>query len=532
MLSGKSTRASSTGQIARAATLVMALFLASKVTGLAREMIISARFGTSPDYDAYVAAFRVPDLLFQLIAGGALSSAFIPVFAGYLARRDRSGAWQLFSAVTNLVLIVLVAAAALAAILAPLLVRDVLAPGFTPEQQALTASLVRWMLISTVMFGVSGLMMSALNSHGHFLMPALGPVLYNLSIIGGAWFLAPSMGVQGMVVGVIIGAGLHLDAQLIGLWWYGARYQRTLGLSDPRVREVGRLMAPRLLGLAAVQINFWINTILASGLGAGSVSALNYAWMIVLLPEGIVAQAVATAAFPTFAALGAQRRFGELRRVLCNTLRAVLFITIPATVGLFVWRTPLVRMLLERGQFTAHSTELTAYALAFYSLGLIGLSVTEIVARGFYALHDTRTPVIIALVSLVLNTAISLWARGPLGFGGLALGDTTANTFEMVALLVLLTWRIGGMDLKPLVNTALRSGVATIAMAVPLLWAASHLGTGHALLVGAGGLVVGALIYLAGAALLGMPELPAVWSMVLHRQPGKRAQQGGQLVRH
>src|SRR5512136_1163854 len=378
---------SSTRQIARAATLIMALFLLSRIAGLAREMIISARFGTTAELDAYLAAFRVPDLLFQLVAGGALGSAFIPVFTGCLTRRDLTGAWRVFSAVTNLVLIILTSLAVLAGAIAPWLVKTILAPGFSPDQQALTVSLMRWMLVSTVVFGVSGIVMGVLNSFQHFLLPALAPLIYNLSIIAAALFLAPTLGVYALVIGVVAGSLLHLDVQLFGLWWYGARYRFILGLRDPNVREVGRLMGPRVLGLAVVQINFWINTLLASRLAVGSISSLNYAWLLMLLPQGIVAQAAATAAFPTFAALEARGRYGELRHTVSSTLRGVLFLTIPAAAGLFVWRVPLIRLLLERGEFTARSTALTAAALAFYSIGLIGHSAIEILARGYYALH-------------------------------------------------------------------------------------------------------------------------------------------------
>ena len=279
----------STRQIARAAVLVVSLFFVSRVTGLVREMIIGARFGTSAELDAYQAAFRVPDLLFQLAAGGALGSAFIPVFTGCLTRKDLTGGWRLFSAVINLVLILLTALSVLLALTAPWLVRTLLAPGFSAAQQALTAELVRWMLISTIIFGVSGIVMGALNSFQHFLLPALAPILYNLSIIGGAWFLAPTYGVFGLVLGVVVGAMLHLDVQLFGLWWYSADYTPTLGLKDPKVHEVARLMGPRVLGLAAVQINFWVNTLLASSLATGSLAALNYAWLLMLLPQGIVA---------------------------------------------------------------------------------------------------------------------------------------------------------------------------------------------------------------------------------------------------
>ena len=492
----------------------MALFLFSRVAGLAREMIIGARFGAGAELDAYLAAFRVPDLLFQLIAGGALGSAFIPVFTGCLARRDLRGAWRLFSAVSNLVLIVMTTVAVIAALSAPFLVRTVLAPGFSPDQQALTVSLMRWMLVSTIIFGVSGIVMGVLNSFQHFLLPALAPVLYNLSIIAGAWFLAPRFGVFGLVVGVVVGAGLHLDVQLFGLWRHAARYDPTLGLDDPNVRQVGRLMAPRVLGLAAVQLNFWINTLLASALPAGSLSALNYAWLLMLLPQGIIAQAVATAAFPTFASLEAQGKLAELRRVLAATLRAILFLTIPAAAGLLAWRVPLVRLLLERGEFTARSTGLTAYALAFYAFGLIGHSVIEIVARAFYALHDTRTPVVISLGGMALNTGLSLLLRGPLGHAGLALANTVATLLETALLVWLLARRLGGLPWAELGVTARRAGLAAAIMAAPLGWLAARLDHGPAIPIGVAGLILGALLYGGSAYLLRMPELRMVRQMV------------------
>jgi putative peptidoglycan lipid II flippase len=197
-------------QIARAAGLVMALFVLSRLTGLAREMIIGAQFGTSAELDAYLAAFRLPDLLFQLAAGGALGSAFIPTFTDYLTRQDRHGAWRLASGVANLVLTIMTAIAVLAAVLAPWLVREVIAPGFDSAQQALTVRLMRLMLVTPVVFGISGLVMSALNAHQHFLLPAAAPIIYNLAIIGGALGLAPRLGVIGLAVGVVAGSVLHL----------------------------------------------------------------------------------------------------------------------------------------------------------------------------------------------------------------------------------------------------------------------------------------------------------------------------------
>jgi putative peptidoglycan lipid II flippase len=504
-------------QIARAATLVVALFFISRLTGLAREMIISARFGTTAELDAYLAAFRLPDLLFQVIAGGALGSAFIPVFTGCLARRNLPAAWRLFSAIVTLVLVVMTTVALCAAVAAPWLVHHILAPGFTPAQQALTASLMRWMLISTVIFGVSGILMGVLNSFQHFLLPALAPALYNLSIIAGALFLAPSLGVYGLVIGVIVGAALHLDVQLLGLWYYRARYTPMLGLGNPLVREVGRLMAPRALGLAAVQLNFWVNTVLASSLASGSLSALNYAWLLMLLPQGIVAQGVATAAFPTFASLEAQGRRTELRRAIAGTLRGVLFLAIPAAVGLFFWRVQLIQLLLERGEFTATSTQLTASALAFYSVGLVGHSVVEIVARAFYSLHDTRTPVIVGVAAMAGNTVLSFWLRALLGHAGLALANTIATTAEMVILVVILSRRLHGLEWPRLAETVVKASIAAALMAIPLWWAAHYLVYIPVIALAVGGMVVAAVVFLVAAVVLRMPELRIVRGMVSRR---------------
>jgi putative peptidoglycan lipid II flippase len=318
------------------------------------------------------------------------------------------------------------------------------------------------------------------------------------------------LGVYGLVIGVVVGAALHLDAQLLGIWWFGARWQPILGLSDRHVHEVGRLMVPRMLGLAAVQVNFWINTILASSLAPGSLSALNYGWLLMLLPQGIIAQGVATAAFPTFASLEARGRFDDFKYTLTTTLRGVLFLTIPATVGLFIWRVPLIRMLLERGQFDTHSTQLTAYALAFYSLGLVAHSMVEILARAFYALHDTRTPVIVSVSAMGLNALLSLLLVGALSFGGLALANTVATSLEMVALFLLLTWRLHGLDWLAISSTIVRSAVAALVMGLALVWVFGQWGGGSIWVVGAGGLILGCLVYLACAALLRMPELRAL----------------------
>jgi len=510
-------------RIARAAAQVIVLFVLSRALGLAREMVIGAAFGTSGAYDAYLAAVRIPDVLFTLIAGGALGSAFIPAFADCFARGDPDGGWRLASAVVNLLLVVLTVAAGLAWLAAPALVPAVLAPGFEPGRQALTVSLMRMMLLAPVFFGVSGVVMGILNGRQHFILPALAPSFFNLSLIGGAWFLAPRMGIRGLALGYVAGAVLHLLVQLPALPRVGARYRPLLTLRDPGVRKVLRLVAPRVLGLAAVQLNFVVNTNLASRLEEGAVSALNYAWLLMLLPQGVFAQAVATAAFPTLAEQAARGERDEMRGTLAATLRAVFFVTIPAAVGLVTLGRPLVALLFERGAFRAASTEAVTWALVFYALGLVGHAGIEIVVRAFYALHDTWTPVRLVIVAMAINVGLSLalppvfaWAGVP-PHAGLALANGVAALVEMALLLGLIRPRLGGLEGRTLAGSAARSIVAAATMAAGLVVWQHAFGHTTALLVGGGGIVLGAVVYVAAAALLRTEELPAVGRLLLKR---------------
>jgi len=525
-----------TAQVARAAGLVMALFVVSRALGLVREMVIGHQFGTSGTLDAYLAAFRLPDILFQIVAGGALASAFIPTFATFWERDDRAGAWRLASAVINLVLAITVALAAASALLAPWLVRVVIAPGFDAERQALAAGLMRLMLVTPAVFGVSGVIMGILNARQHFFLPAVAPVLYNLGIIGGALLLAPSMDVRGLAVGVVAGSLGHLLVQLPALARQGMRYAPVLGLRDAGVREVGRLMLPRMLGLAAVQLNFLVNTILASGLAAGSLSALNYAWLLMLLPQGVFAQAVATAAFPTFSAQVARGALHEMRAMLATTLRAVLYLALPATVGLMLLRTPLVQVIFQRGAFTQGSTGMVAGALALYAIGLPAHSAVEILVRAFYAMHDTRTPVAVGVAAMGLNVGLSLALLGAFEsagkppYGGLALANSLATMAEMGALLGVLRRRLGGLEERRLASSLARVGLASAAMAAVLLAVSWALAGASAWLQAGVGIAAGVATYAGASLALGATE-PRAMIGAMRRRGGAGTRSRGDTPR-
>ena len=499
--------------IARAATLVMVFFALSRGLGLVRDVVIAAQFGTSPQYDAYLAAFKLPDFLFNVISGGALGSAFLPVFAGYLAKEDERGAWELVSAVLNWLLLISVSVAALAAIFAPQLVRSVIAPGFTdPAQIALTAEIMRILLVSTVIFGVSGLFMGVLNAYQHFLLPALAPVMYNLFIIAGAWFLGPVWGVRGLAAGVVAGAAAHLLIQLPGLAHFKARYLPTFAVHSDGLQQVARLMAPRMLGLAAVQFNFVWDTILASWLTAGSLAGLDYGRRLMLLPQGIIAQSVAAASFPTFSTLGAAEAWDDLQQAFIATLRGVIFLAIPSAVGLLMLGQPIVQLLYQRDAFDAHSTQATVWGLTFYTLGLVSHSAVEILTRVFYALKNTKIPVLVGVASMLVNVVLS-WAlmnafawQGWAAHGGIALASSIAVTVEMVWLAALLRRLPGTLSLRPITVPVLKMLLAGTVMALALWGVLRALNGASPWVLAPVGIAVGAGVYAAAALLFGMDE--------------------------
>jgi putative peptidoglycan lipid II flippase len=493
-------------QIVRASAIVMIAFAASRLVGLARDIVITAQLGTSDAADAYLAAFRIPDIIFVLMAGGALASAFIPTFTGYMARDDHEGAWRLTSGMINLLLVSISAVAAIAAVLAPQLVSTILAPGFSPEKQAMTVPLVRVMLISPIIFSVSGLVMGVLNAQQQFLLPGLAPAAYNLGIILGAWLLIPTMGPMGAAIGAVAGAALHFLVQLPGLFKVGMRYAPVLSLQDRGVQQVLRLMGPRILGLAVVQINFLVETNLASRLGSGAVATLNYAWRLMLLPQGVFAQSVATAAFPTFAEQAARGQREAMRASLAATLRAILFVTLPAAVGLLALRTPVVAALFERGKFQESSTGMVALALAFYAPGLVAHSGIEILVRAFYAMHDTRTPVYIGVAAMLANLALSLSLIGPMQIAGLALANTIAAFTEMGLLLGFIWPRLGGLGGRREWYSAAKAVLASLAMGVAV-WAFLAFAPLRAnLMLAVCGVAVGAVVYGLVSLLLGTEE--------------------------
>jgi putative peptidoglycan lipid II flippase len=502
----------------------MAAFVLSNVVGLVRQMLISRAFGTGPQIDAFYTASTYPDLVFALIAGGALASAFVPTYTGFLTRDQVPPAWRLASAVANLIVVVLTAISLISAALAPQIVHTILAPDYGPAQVALTASLMRILLIAPTVFGVSGIVMGVLNAHQHFLLPALASTMLWLGYIFGLIFFVPSMGIYGLAWGAVLGAFLHLGIQVPGLLRLPDRsYQPSLGLGDPAVREVLRLMGPRLIGVAAVQLNFVVNVIIASGQPPGSLSAIKYGFAVMTMPQVVIAQSIAIAALPTFSAQAARGDLGGMRASLAASLRGMLVLALPATFGLIILRGPLVTALFQRGEFNERSTQMVAWALLWYTAGLLGHGVVEILSRVFYALHNTRTPVMVSVGAMGLNVVLSygfsaLFAQmGLMPLGGLALANSTATALEAAALFLLIRRRLQGIEGRTLARGFGLAAAATLAMSIALLWWNQVAGQLGPWAVTLGGIAIGGLVYGGVALAIKVPEMQSLVNLARGR---------------
>lgn len=499
--------------LARSAALVGGFYVLSNIVGFLARLLINVRFGTGSEQDAFRAAFVIPDLMFNVLAGGALASAFIPVYVSRLSRGEADAAWRLARAVMLVVFGTLAALALLAAVFAPELIRYVVARQFDADQVALTARLMRVMLLATVIFGVSGLLMGVLQSNDAFLAPAVAPSLYQLGMILGATALS-SLGIHGLAVGVVLGALMHLGVQLPSL----QAVRRALPPTPPLpasapiggdLRQIMVLMPPRMLGLGAVQVNTLVNTTLASGI-QGGVSAFNNAFAILVLPIAVIGQAIGTALFPAISAHAARGERAQFAAALGRALNVVIALSLPAAVGLIVLGRPLIRLLFERGAFDARSTEWVAFALALLAVGLPAHAALELVTRAFYALKDSVRPALLAVFSVAVNILLSVmlyqaFARaGWLPVGGLALANALATLLETLILYALLVRRAEGLAPRAAGVALVRHTPAALAMGI-VLWGWGQV-AGDGAVATLAAIVIGAATYLAAALLLGSEE--------------------------
>ncbi len=464
--------------VARSSLLIAVFFGVDKILGLFRQVLIGRQFGVSIELDVFNAANNLPDLLFALISGGALSVAFIPVLSQAMEKDGREALWAVFSRVANIAFLVTGGLALAIAIYSEQLVSAELgvAPGFRPEQQALVAELMRLNLIATLVFSLSGLVAAGLQANQHFLLPAMAPVLYDLGQIFGAVVLAPSegyrlggmelpaagLGIHGLVYGVILGALLHLSVQIPGLLRYGFRWAPRLGLDHPRVRRVARLMIPRIFTIGAFQMIFIIQDNLASRLDVGSVTALAYGWLIMQVPETLIGTAIGIAILPTLAEQFSRGDDAVFEASVARALRVMLALTLPAAVLLAVALAPLVQGAFG---FDARGTSLVTWAARAYLLGLIGHSVLEVVARAFYARQNALTPLLAAAANVVLFGILSVVLFRRIGSVGIALSNSLAFTVEAALLFLLLARLFPGLlrNGRPALRIALGAALGLLA---------------------------------------------------------------------
>lgn len=516
----------STGaRVAKAAGILMFAMVLSRLIGYVRDMVIYASFGQNNLTDAYNAAFSIPDFLYYLLVGGALSSAFIPVFSSYIAIHQEEDGWHVASTIFNIIIILMLAGVSLGIIFAPTLIR-ILVPGFSPANIALTVTMTRIMFFQAFFMALNGISMGILNSYQHFLAPAVGSVLYNLAIIVVGLLLAPYLGIIGFSIGVVTGAALNFAVQLPVLFKIGLRYRPVIDLKHPGVQKIGTLILPVFIGLSVTHFNLFVNQNLGSTLPEGAISALRAAQRIMQLPIGVFAIAIAVAVFPTLTGYAARKEAAEFKKTMSLGIRTIIFVTLPAALGLMALKTPIVRLLFQQGRFTPQDTQATAYALLFYCIGLVAYSAIQLLNRVFYSLQDTKTPVTVGIVTIIVNIVLNFTLIKPLGHGGLALAYSLAGFVNMGGLLYILKRKIGSIDGRRMLGSFLKTLAVSAVMGLAAHEAASFMehfvdtGTklGQILQVGVS-ISTGAIIFMALALALRMEEGELARSMIRRRFP-------------
>lgn len=499
-------------RIGRATMILSGAFIASRILGLLRTSLFAYVFGTGVASDAFLQAFLVPDLIFNIVAGGALSSAFIPVFTHYMiGERDEKTAWHIASSALNLAIAIMMALALLAIIFASWLV-PLYNPGVPQAELSLIISLSRIMLLQSIVLGGGVIITSILNAKQNFLQPAIGTVLYNVGLILG---LIPGLFIMAHIPlahltaaqvsatilahqipaaffatwGVVLGALLQVSTQIPGIIKVGMRYKPTFDYRHPGVMQIGRQMVPRIVNAAMLYVSTFVDRGLILVMVAplplidqnGHITQYYQALQLILLPLGIFGMAISTAAFPTLAENVTRGRFDRVRAIIQDTLRSILFMSIPSSVGLIVLGLPIIQVLLQHGSYSLDSAESTSVPLAFFALGLVGLASVEILTRSFYAMRDSRTPVIVSIAQFILKIALSILFLSIIflnsvsvrtiswGLGALALSTSLAGLLEALVLLWLLQQRIGGLELRVLGRFAGRVLLASGAMGIALL---------------------------------------------------------------
>lgn len=505
--------------LARAGLVVSGAYLVARVLGYVRVVVIGTTFGAGEDLDAFFAAFRIPDLLFQLVAAGAVASAVVPIVSGLIANGDAPRAWRVVSTLLNLMLAALLILALAAFVFAPQFV-PAITPGFDDAQLAKTVELTRIMLLSPILLALGAIATAALNAERRFAASAVAPIVYNLVIIAAAVLLTDSMGISGLALGVVVGSFGLLAVQVPPLLRAGFQYVPRIDLSDDQARKVLVLMGPRVLGLSASQITMVVMTSLATGVGLGAVSAFTIAFAVLQIPMGVIGIPLGIVIFPSLSRELAVGRTGSYLELVARSVRILLFVMLPIAALGAVLSVVAIDLLLGYGRFDVDAVQLTASTLQLFLIGLPAHATIGVLARAFYARQDTRTPVAAAILAVVINISLGVALVGPLGLPALGLGIAVGAWAEAILLLVVLRRREPALDVAGILGVGIRSLVAAAAAgAVALAVAGSVIsptpGDKVSFLLG-GGLAagLGGIAYLAVAFALRIPELPSMISIV------------------
>lgn len=497
--------------IAEATVILAVASLISRFFGLLRDRTLAAHFGAGPVLDSYFAAFKIPDLVFNLLILGALSSAFIPIFTEYL-KRNKDEAWALVNTLINVGVALLATILLVLFILAPT-VAHLVAPGFDAERLTLVVKLMRIMLLSPLIFGLSNLVGGVLNAYRNFFVYSIAPILYNLGIIFGVLFLVPRVGPVGLAYGVVLGALLHLMVQVPSFFLLGYRYQPHFNFRHQGLRQIGALMLPRTLGLAIDQLAILANTIIASTLAVGSIAVLNLTDNIYNLPISLFGISLAVAVFPTLSEQAVNNERVKFSETVRNSFRQIVFFIVPAMFFYWVFRAQIIRLVFGAGLFGWEDTRFTISALAFMTVGMMAHATMPLLARAFYAKKDTATPLIMSIVSLVTDIIFALILVRYLKVVGLALAVALAGIVDFAGLVILLQRKIRWFSLKEsfglLINlvagSLLAAGAGYVMLRVVNLIVTTHRVWGLLIQTFLSGLVF-LLVYLAVTRLLKVPE--------------------------
>jgi putative peptidoglycan lipid II flippase len=468
----KQKKTSENSKVAKAAGVIGVSTMLSRIFGLIRDVVVAAFFGAGWIYDAFLVAFRIPNLLRRIIGEGSLTVSFVPVFTEYLQKKSKEEALELANIAFTLLSIILVIISLLGILFSPLIIA-LNAPGFikTPDQFALAVFLNRLMFPYIFFMSLVALCMGILNSFRHFAAPALSPVILNISMILATLMLYNyfSQPIIALAVGVMIGGVLQLAMQWPFLIKFGVKFKFRLNLHHPGIKQIGVLILPAILAAAVNTINVIIGQILASFLPKGSVSYLYYADRIMELPLGIFAIAVGTAALPSFSKHVADENFEELKKSISFSLRLILFVTIPAMIAMMALHLPIISVLFQRGAFDAKAAILTSQALFCYALGLWAFSVIRVIVSSFFSLQDSKWPLKAAVITLVINLLASLVLMQFIKHNGIALANSLAATVNVIILFVVLKKRIGTFLDRSFYSSVVKIIISSLVMLTALL---------------------------------------------------------------